>query len=614
MQLIAQVSRYVVGQKPLLEMVQDLTDEVRKAMGADACVLRQLQGEDLVLLAKSGIRDGLLPERHRANSGIAGELIGQRHPVAVSDASTHPATAELHARAVHSGWEFIFYSYAGTPLIANGNVVGALGVYATTPGKPFTEVDLEDLQIVGNHIAVAMENDRLYRELQKSNESLREEVRLRQSVEERLVHHAFHDGLTGIANRALFSEHLQRSVDLAHSKKTSFCLVLFDIDRFKVINESEGHTAGDQLLIGLSEALRRGLEPQNVVARLGGDMFVIMLEDTSHDMQRLVARLHQMINGPYKVNKRDIFLSATMGIVNFSPRYQDASEMLRDAETAMYTAREEGKHYLLFDPEMHARARLRFDIESELHHALARRQIRLAFQPIIRTRTGRVAGFEALARWEHPVHGEVETADFISVAEHSDLVLELDEHVLHESCLQAARWESHRKGDPPPFVSVNVSGRRIARGDLPDVVTRVIKETGIPPGRLHLELTETILMQRPHDTIEQLEAVRESGARVCIDDFGTGYSSLSYLDCLPLDVLKIDRSFIAPIKEGAPTSDTVPAIIRLGQSLGLSIVAEGVETSHQYELMKNLHADFVQGYFLAHPMLLRDLSSLENAG
>jgi len=612
-ELIAQVSQVVVGEKPITETAKALAEQVKTAMNVDACVLRQIEGMDLVLLGQCGIPKDRIESRLSSNEGLALEMITKKKPLSVFDTEHHAATTHLARTARNDPGKFSFFSYAGAPLMISGRVIGVLGVYMTLTPRKFTDMDLEDLQIVANHVAVALENDRLYREIQEKNRQLRNEVILREKAEKRLMHHAFHDGLTGIPNRSLFTEHIQHSLEHARQGGLSFSVLLLDLDRFKVINESLGHDVGDKLLIVVTGALQGLLRRSDILARIGGDEFSILLEDFHQrtDAHLLVDQVHRVLSRPFSIDGHEVNTSVSFGIVDYDPHYTNAQEILRDAETAMYHAKSIGKgKHISFTPDMRERAQWLFDIETELNKAIEQKEIFLEYQPIILVNSGSLAGFEALARWNHPVHGLIQPSDFVRVAEETDRIEVLGEQILSLACRQAGTWKSVLPPEAPFFISVNISARQLASGNLPRMVLRILNETGLEPGWLCLELTETTLLQRPSDTIDQLNHLRDLGVKIFIDDFGTGYSSLSYLNCLPVDLMKIDQSFISQIGLHSGEKELIPPIVNLAHSLGLPVIAEGVETLDQLNYLQQLDVDFAQGHAIYRPITAEKTNAL----
>ena len=424
-------------------------------------------------------------------------------------------------------------------------------------------------------------------------------------AESKLLHDAMHDALTGLPNRALFMDRLGGA--MARSKRRpsyQFAVLFLDVDRFKVVNDSLGHLMGDQLLMEIGRRLEGCLRPGDTVARLGGDEFTVLLDDMS-DTQvpaRVADRIQAALNAPFQVAGREVFVTVSMGIAQNKARYQHPEDFLRDADTAMYHAKATGKaRHKEFDTAMHAQAMGLLQIENDLRKAVERGELRLYYQPFLSLRTGAIAGFEALVRWQHPQRGLVSPADFIRVAEETGLILPLGAWVLGEACRQLRAWDAHLP-DESLVMSVNLSGKQFSQPDLRRDVARVLEQSGVAPRRLKLEITESVLMEDPDAAAATLAALRAAGTQVCIDDFGTGYSSLSYLLRFPADTLKIDRSFVSNLATGTQHWELVRTILALARNLGMDVIAEGVENDDQLARLDAMECEYVQGYHLSRPV------------
>ena len=433
-----------------------------------------------------------------------------------------------------------------------------------------------------------------------------QDVTERKRAEEQLLHAAYHDSLTGLANRTLFTDHLRLAMERARRHDNHLFGVLFmDLDRFKNVNDSLGHAHGDQLLLAVSERLQRCVRPEDTVARFGGDEFAILLNsiENSIDVIRTAERIQQEICQPFTLGHHEIFTTASVGITLSSLGYAEADELLRDADTAMYRAKAIGTgRYEVFDKVMHARAVTALKLENDLRRAVENEEFRILYQPIVNTESGAVAGFEALIRWEHPERGLMTPAEFIAAAEETDLIIAMGEWVLTKACHQAQQWQREFPRDEQLFISVNLSGKQFTQRDLVEVVERILQESGLPPRCLKLEITETILMENAEAAISMLKRMRTLGVQLGIDDFGTGYSSLSYLHRLPVNILKVDRSFVGRMDEAAEYREIVRTIVSLAHTLGLDVVAEGVETAEQWSQLRVLNCEYSQGYFFAKPL------------
>lgn len=428
----------------------------------------------------------------------------------------------------------------------------------------------------------------------------------RKRVEEQLLHDAFHDGLTGLANRALFNDHLQLTIERAKRDCGELFAVLFlDFDRFKVVNDSLGHAEGDNLLKQIAQRLESSLRSGDLVARLGGDEFTILLNhiDDSSVALRVAERIQKNLQVPFQLSDGEIFISASIGIALSLTGHERAEDMLRDADIAMYRAKSKGRaQFQVFDREMHEQASKQLRLETEMRQALERREFVLHYQPIINLKTGTLVGFESLVRWQHPSLGIVEPLDFIAAAEENNLILPLSKWILYESCRQLRLWQEKNPAAAHLIVSVNLSSKQFLQPDLAEQTAAILEKTGLRPHYLKLEITESHIIDNSETAVRTMAKLRALGVELSLDDFGTGYSSLSYLLRLPVNYLKIDRSFVRRMIESQEHSEIVRTIIKLGQNLKLKVIAEGIETNEQFAQLKTLNCEFGQGYFFARPM------------
>jgi diguanylate cyclase (GGDEF)-like protein/PAS domain S-box-containing protein len=429
----------------------------------------------------------------------------------------------------------------------------------------------------------------------------------RKHTEAKLLHNAYHDALTGLPNRNLFTDHLQMAVERARRQDGFVFAVLFlDLDRFKNVNDSLGHTVGDQLLVALSRRLQHCLRPTDVVARLGGDEFSILLNDIGAQPGEAVAlaeRVQQELMQPFNLGGHEVFTTASIGIALSTTGYETPEAVLRDADTVMYRAKAQGKaRHEVFDQNMHARVVALLRLENDLRRAVERDELRLQYQPIVSLDTGRISGFEALARWQHPELGLIPPGDFIPVAEETGVIVELGQWVLEEACRQMRLWQLISPQHSRLKLSVNLSSRHFVQPDLYERIVEVLDDTGLAPAALQLEITESVLMENAHTIVPLLSRLRELGVELAIDDFGTGYSSLSYLSRLkPIHTLKIDRSFISMGGDDHENSEIVRTIIMLAKNMGKVVVAEGIETAEQLARLRTLNCDYGQGYLFSRP-------------
>ena len=427
----------------------------------------------------------------------------------------------------------------------------------------------------------------------------------RKRAEEKLLHEAFHDTLTQLPNRTMLMDHLKLALERAkRSTERLFAVLFIDLDRFKIINDSLGHALGDQLLIEVSHRLQRCLRPGDTVARLGGDEFTILLEDIK-DIKEAIFVAEQVqyeVSQPCPLDGHNTFTTASIGIALYTPSYQHSTDLLRDADTAMYRAKAAGKaQHVIFDSEMHAQALNRMKLEADLRRGVERNEFFLLYQPIISLQTQRLAGFEALVRWQHPERGLVSPVEFIPLAEETGLIVPIGHWVMQEACQQLKEWQQAYPASFPLQMSVNLSSRQFTQPNLIEQIQSVLEEAAIDPKYLKLELTESAVMDNVEAAIKQLQEIQDLGISLSMDDFGTGYSSLSYLHRFPLNTLKIDRSFVSQMNK-KENLEIVRTIIALAGSLGLEVIAEGVETCAQLTQLQNLNCEYGQGYYFAKPL------------
>lgn len=436
----------------------------------------------------------------------------------------------------------------------------------------------------------------------------------RKSAEQRLQHDALHDVLTGLPNRALLVDRLGRALArLKRSPDYRFALLFLDLDRFKMINDSLGHAVGDQLLITIAQRVESCLRPGDTIARMGGDEFTILLEEITDEavISDIADRIQREISSPLQLDSHHVFTTASIGITLSSQGYDRPADMIRDADTAMYHAKMRGKaRHVLFHPSMHTQAMAQLELESDLRQALVRQELSVYYQPIISLDSGQVTGFEALVRWQHPRRGLLYPADFIDLAEETGLIIPIGWWVLREACRQVREWQMQFPDTPSLSINVNLSSKQIGQPDVVEQVVQALNETGLSPRSLKLEITEHTLIDCDASTTNILTRIRELGVQLCIDDFGTGYSSLSYLYQLPIDALKIDRSFISRLESNGENGEIVQTIISLARMLGLEAVAEGIETEHQIEQLKQFHCTQGQGWLFSRAVDAQSASDL----
>jgi predicted signal transduction protein with EAL and GGDEF domain len=453
-------------------------------------------------------------------------------------------------------------------------------------------------------------------------------------AQERLLHDAFHDHLTQLPNRALFMDRLRRAVTRrARHPEYLFAVLFVDLDRFKTVNDSLGHPAGDRLLLEIALRLTGALRRDDTVsrpaatarqdhtddtlARVGGDEFTILLEDIRNpsDAVRVAERIQLAVAAPFNLDNQEIFITASVGIAVSGAVQCAGDNLLQEADIAMYRAKASGgDRCAVFDATMHSHAVERLQLETDLRRAIERHEFRLQYQPIVSLHDHRVIGFEALIRWQHPEQGLLAPSAFLKVAEETGLITRIDQWVLREACGQARRWTTTSPDDPPISISVNVSGQGFGQHDLVRQVSDTLRETGLDPQRLRLEITESVAMADAERARAVMVDLKALGVRISLDDFGTGYSSLSYLQGFPVDTLKIDRSFVTGLDRNAECGEIIRMILNLARTLRLDVIAEGAETAAQVEFLEGLDCRYLQGYFFSRPVPLNELSALLRLG
>lgn len=477
------------------------------------------------------------------------------------------------------------------------------------------EVSLSRFDIEGDAFLLAILRDiterkeaearlqEVHEELLASHNELEKNNRELKAQEEQIRHLAYHDTLTGLPNRRLFTEMLQSELEQASKGINIGAVLFFDLDNFKMINDSCGHAAGDQVLIGVAQDLSSVFGDKHTIARFGGDEFVVLLDDL-HDIEEIesyASRILQLVKKQVSFCGHRFQLSASMGIVLYPRDGKDVDEVLKNADTALYVVKNSGKNaWQYYSPVMQAAMVQRLSMEQSLRDALDNEEFALHFQPIVNTGDGKIRGFEALLRWQPANHGMVSPLTFIPIAEECGLIVPIGNWVLKRACLFALRLLE--RGYADIFVAVNISVKQLTQPDFVSTVRMLLAESGLPPGCLELEITETVLMNAVEENVEKLLELKRLGVRLALDDFGTGYSSLTYLKKLPIQVLKIDKSFVDDLTSGDKTSGMIGSIIQLSHRLGLQVVAEGVETYEQQLRLQDYNCDMIQGYLISRPI------------
>jgi diguanylate cyclase (GGDEF)-like protein/PAS domain S-box-containing protein len=430
------------------------------------------------------------------------------------------------------------------------------------------------------------------------------DVSARKAQEQDLLRRALYDPLTGLANRALFREHVEKA--LARLRRTParpHAVLFVDLDGFKTVNDSLGHAAGDEVLVEVGNRLRRWMRPGDTAARLGGDEFAVLLENASElEAGMLAGRILKVLLAPIVVQGKEVVLTGSIGIA-LSETGEDADELLRNADVAMYTAKSAGKsQFRMFEPAMHHAALRRLDLEADLRRAIDKQELLLTYQPIVDLSTSRLTGMEVLVRWMHPQRGLIQPLDFIPLAEDTGLIRPLGRLILEQACRQAKDWSTRFPRHQPLRLCVNASVRQIEAPGFYDEVANALAMSGFDGHNLTLEITESLFMNDLEATVEKLSRLKGLGLKLAVDDFGTGYSSLSYLRSLPIDILKIDKSFVAGVTFGIEQSAVAQAVVKLARTFNLQTVAEGIETPDQAGQLLSIGADMGQGYWFSRPL------------
>ena len=449
-----------------------------------------------------------------------------------------------------------------------------------------------------HHIA---EQDRISVELRESREQFR--------------HAAFHDDLTDLPNRNMFMQTLKSALEKSKENQDfKFAVLFLDINRFKTINDSLGHSMGDRLIQSVAKRLETSVRENDLAARFGGDEFAFLLNDISdiEDAVSFAKHITEKISTPFVLRGRQVFTNFSIGISLGTSDYQVAEDILRDADIAMYHAKESNNDWVVFDPKMHTHTLSLLQLETDLRSAIERDELCMYYQPIIDLDSMKLSGFESLVRWNHPTRGLVPPSEFIPVSEETGLIIPMTLWILRTSCRQLVQWQLQNPENKDLIVSVNLSGKHFAQKNLVEQIAKIITETQVNPENLKLELTESAVMENAESVILMLEEIRKLGVHLSIDDFGTGYSSLSYLHRFPINTLKVDRSFVNQMEEGSENDEIVRTVISLARTLNLDVIAEGIETIHQLDQLRFLGCEYGQGYLFSRPVPVEEAEKIIN--
>jgi diguanylate cyclase (GGDEF)-like protein/PAS domain S-box-containing protein len=561
-----------------------------------------------LLGVESGAVVELSPDRSHfsflASHGLAPESVTAGFPF---DPTTQAGYAITHGRVLVTDWahETRFTPTApvrrtearsGMSILIEGRRApfGVLGVHSTSVGE-FSAIEIDFVQALANVLGDAFE---------------------RRVTEDDIRHRALHDALTGLPNRTLFMDRLGHALAHLRRRASSAAILFLDLDRFKLVNESLGHEVGDELLAAAAPRLKQMLRASDTVARFGADEFAILLEDINgeRDAVEMSQRLAAVFTRPFVLEGNEHFVTTSIGI-SLAGGGERPEDLVRDAEAAMHRAKERGRaRYELFDEALRGRAISRLRVENDLRRALERDELTLDYQPIVALRDRSIVGVEALVRWDHPERGRIPPLDFIPIAEENGLIEPIGRWVLERACRQAAYWYATRPDAPPLSVAVNLSAVQFEHHQLVATVGRALQGSSLDPSLLQLEITESVVMEAVDEISDTLAALKEIGVRLVLDDFGTGYSSLGYLTRLPLDVLKIDRSFVGGLVTDDRDATITEAIIVMSHALSLEVVAEGAETEQQVTELARLRCDLVQGYRFSRPVPADQITEMLTTG
>lgn len=589
LEAMARIQRAISRREPLPGVLETIVGAAGELLGDDAPALLLRDEEDpdwLVVAASRGYADGLVDrgmKRRRVGVGVAGRAVTEGRLIVAEDYASAP---DALSAFVASGMS----AAMAAPVHEDGRVIGSLILSSFRPGRVFSRAEQDMLSSFAEHASLALTDARRV---------------------DAMLHQALHDALTGLPNRALFTDRLQHALTQGRRRGTACGVIFLDLDRFKTVNDSLGHAAGDELLVAVARRVDESLRSADTAARLGGDEFAVLLEDLGgvEEAVLVAERIGGALSAPVVVQGREVFVKASVGI---AVGRAGASELLRQADVAMYRAKAEGKgRARVFEEAMQAEVVERLELEGELLRAIERDEVDVHYQPVIALDGQTLAGFEALARWTHPVRGLVPPPQFIPLAEENGSIVALGRQILRRACRQAARWLEEFPSSEPRIMSVNLSGRQLEDPNIVADVAAALADSGLPASALVLEITETVLMHDTEATIARLTALKALGVRLAVDDFGTGYSSLRYLRRFPIDILKMAKPFVDGLDAGDDEGRALArAIVELATSLKLACIAEGIEAGAQAAVLHELGCGLGQGFHFARPMEAAAMTAL----
>jgi diguanylate cyclase (GGDEF)-like protein len=577
------LQRSIASRAELEDVLDAIVSGASELLGDEVVDLSLIDPDEpsmLEIVASVGLSDEVLEQVRRTplSEGTAGHAITERQPIVVEEYSADPR--RMPDMAVDG-----LRSVISAPVYQRGELVGALSLGTRKPGRKYREMERDAVLAFAEHVGLALNDAK---------------------AAEETAHQAFHDPLTGLANRALFLDRLTQAWTRAKRADGAVGVLFADLDGFKTINDSLGHAAGDQLLIIAANRLASVVRPTDTVARFGGDEFAILIEDATEPIiaARLARRALEVLEQVIEIHGREVFITASIGVAAGS---EEPEELLRNADLAMYEAKGQGKgRYELFQSHMHEAMAQRLELELELRGAAERDEFVLAYQPIVELETGAVVGVEALVRWLHASRGLIGPGEFIPIAEESGQIHALGRWVLREACSQIVDWEDeHGK----LHLTVNVSSAQLRQASFVREVTEVLEATGLEPSRLTLEITETVLMDVSSSNLERLGALKRAGVQLAVDDFGTGYSSLQYLRRFPIDWLKLAKFFVDGVERSDSQSRLARAIVNLAHSLEIEVIAEGIESAQQSIVLSDIGCLWGQGFYYSPPLPAAEIST-----